>query len=255
MEIVLRSGVRNENSRSPRRPFQTSRSPERAGRSRTAAVKVGADHAHRSDGGEEQNARRREERFRRKPSRKDRRHNRRGHPAHEAEPQEHGEEPLRLAQIEKVAREEPELKKDDPLHEEAGDVEDAIREVRKVAAESRRPHEARAKNRENDGEEIRSVQPIDHRNDHQAREDERESAPHVHLRKGIGAEMGDEERGRRDVEEAVCGGDEKMGEAEEKRQPPIGFQDLKASSEFQDPVASPPVGARDSADRPGAVFG
>jgi hypothetical protein len=42
-------------------------------------------------------------------------------------------------------------------------------------------------------------------------------------------------------------------EAEEEGEPPVGFEDLKASSEFQVPAAAPPGGARDSADRCGAA--
>jgi hypothetical protein len=45
-----------------------------------------------------------------------------------------------------------------------------------------------------------------------------------------------------------------VGEAEEKGEPPVGFENLKASSELQGPVAELPGGARDSAGRTGGVF-
>jgi hypothetical protein len=52
----------------------------------------------------------------------------------------------------------------------------------------------------------------------------------------------------------VGGGDEKVREAEEEGSL-VGFRIWKLLAGFQGPVAEPPGGARDSADRTGGVFG
>jgi len=161
-----------------------------------------------------------------------RRRKRRCQASHQTEAKKDGKQSLRLAHIEEIAGEKPELEKYQALHQIARDVELAVDEPGRAGSEGGRYQENSRKDNQDAGEELRAIETVNDGNDDDADKDEGNGASHIHLGKRVWAEVFDEKGGDADVEEAVRCGQEEVQQAEREDQSAVTLEDVESLSEF-----------------------